>query len=186
MSAQAYPHHTLALEATTVVSYPGGFPHKPAALSRWGVSVPLPRTHHRHHGRRYIHVTTTNNTHFPKDRGGVRFFASVQAGFTPRDLWFVPATKVTKKQFCKDRNCQQCTMASRPLVRLASVKGLYIFCSLIGDFGHPVGRHGEGRERCNTVKGRKRSEMEHSSGVADTSLGDPCTTQAPPPLRRRV
>ena len=32
--------------------------------------------------------------------------------------------KVTKKQLCKDRNCQQCTMASRPLVELASVNGL--------------------------------------------------------------
>ena len=33
----------------------------------------------------------------PKVRGGISFLASMQAGFTPTDLWFVPATKVTRK-----------------------------------------------------------------------------------------
>ena len=33
----------------------------------------------------------------PNCRGGIPFLASVQAGFTPPDLWAVPATKVTKK-----------------------------------------------------------------------------------------
>ena len=37
---------------------------------------------------------------------------------------------VAKKQLCKVLICQQCTMASRPLVKVASVNGLYIYFRL--------------------------------------------------------
>ena len=70
---------------------------------------------------------------------------------------------------------------SRPLVELASVKGLYyIFCSLIGDFGHPVGRQGEGRGWGNTASA-KRQVTVYPSGVWTLFLG-----ADPIPLRRRV
>ena len=45
---------------------------------------------------------------------------------------------------------------------------IYIFFSLIGDFGHPVGRHGEGRDRGNTAK---RSVNKTPIWGADTFLG---------------
>ena len=42
---------------------------------------------------------------------------------------------VAKKQLCKDRICRQCTMTSRTLVRLASVKGLHIIYISLDDRG---------------------------------------------------
>ena len=95
---------------------------------------------------------------------------------------------VAKKQLCKDRNCQQTTMVLRPLVRLASITGLHIFCSRIGDFGHPVGRHGRGGNGATPHKGeRSRGKQNTRLGVlfTDTFLGDPCT-QVSLPSRRRV
>ena len=51
---------------------------------------------------------------------------------------------------------------------------LLFVCSLIADFGHPVGRHGEEGEWGNTATA-KWSVPEHFGGV-DTVLGGPLHT----------
>ena len=95
----------------------------------------------------------------------------------------MPATKVAKKQLCEDHNCQQWTMASRPLVKPASAKGLYISCSPIRGFGHPVGRHGRGEGKGQQRKSAKQSvnRTPVRGRVWSLFLG-----ADPIPLRRRV
>ena len=103
----------------------------------------------------------------------------------PWTFGFVPATKGTKKQLGKGRNCQQRTMSVAPRRGASQRQRSFIFFrSTIGDFENPVGRHGEGREWGNTATAT-RSVTQHPSGGVGTFLGDPCT-QASLPLKRKV
>ena len=100
-----------------------------------------------------------NNTHLPKAVVVIPFLASVQAGFYPHGplgSWW--QQKSPKNSSARTATVDKARWQSPPLVRLASVKRpLYFVSSLIGNFEHPVGRHGEGWEKGNTAR-RKRSE----------------------------